>query len=278
MVAPVVPRQPAVLTHAGRVVTMYYTLVISWFTGVFWMTQLRFPFLILFVLVMSVGCASGDGGRYGSAASQQSIAVLGVVSRADSKARVYPATLSRELVARIRERARKPVLTMVQVQGATPHALRQQVLMSYQKNGAPDAELLQQVAAALPGVRYLVLAAIEDLSTKRAPPQYQAFVDGNGSVQPDRYTVTLMHQRNVRVSAVSIDLASGRVVRNQMVTATPVSSRQHTRYQGSSIAGSIATSLTNTLSSGPNASRYPPPPAAGPSILNLFPAIADALF
>ena len=250
----------------------------SRFIGVFWMTQLRFPFLILFVLVMIVGCAAGDGARYGRAASQQGIAVLGVVSRADSQARVYPATLSRELVVRIRERARKPVLTMVQVQGAIPHALRQQVLMSYQQNGTPDPALLRQVATALPGVRYLVLAAIEDLSTQRATPEYEALVDVNGAVQPDRYTVTLTHLRNVTVSAISVDLATGRVVRNQMVTATPGSSRQHTRYQGSSIAGSIATSLTNTLLSGPNASRYPPPPAAGPAILNLFPAIAEALF
>jgi len=240
--------------------------------------------LTCLLLLLLTACSSfsppGAGGSPASVIFDNSVAVLGVVSRVQPlsafKRKEYTAKLEAQL------RTHQPKLSILPQSDLRRYLQRRDedavdklavIFHQYRQYGELTGENLSMLRQSQLPVRYLVLARIERNDTRKFQQFNTHPRNSRGELLTDRRGVTLIHQREVAVSAKTYDVVSGRLVWSGHYTSKPENKNEYIEYTGSSFVGSVAISLANSIVTGRSASHFPAAPREINAVVATFKAI-----
>lgn len=221
----------------------------------------------MLVLLISCSTASRSPGGSGGVVFDESIAVLGVVSAVQPLSAFRRKELVNRLEAQLRASdTRRHVLphqelrTFLSTQEDAQRGRYDVMLAQYRLNSALDGRSVEMLRQMRLPVRYVVLARVETNTTRKFRELNNHVRNSRGELLNDRREVTLIHQREAKVSAHLYDTYTGRLAWQGTYESKPETKRAYTEYTGSSFVGSLAISLANSFVQGRGASRFPNPP------------------
>ena len=238
--------------------------------------------LLAGALLLLGGCrstASPSGPAPADGASAVGLAIVVAadgVQDAPSRARLQ-ALLEQAFEAEVRDGERAEPVPAAMVAVALGQARFEEIGDRLARGELLSPPVRRELLAMPIPVRRALVVRLERNEVEQLRPRREPLLDTDGDELVDREAIILSTRRLVRIGASLIDLPSGKSLWQRAWQAEPVVAMRYVNYTGSSLAASVATTLTNTVLGGLEGPRSPDAVDAEEAIAALFLTLADEL-
>lgn len=222
------------------------------------------------------GCAT-VGGINGTSAVPNSIAVLGVVQQKGLTVAVNEHRLATDLENLLRDNHQYAVMPVGEARLALGKDRHDLLLKRVSEQGGLDASDLTMLNRVNLPTRMAVMLTITGDDVEKLDPVEQPLRDNRGLRITDRTHVVLSTARSVSLSATLVDLGLGRVRMHNDFRYESVERKRYLKYHGSSLTGTVAARLANTVANGTRGPDWPAAPSLYQSFYELLTDVADEL-
>ncbi|MEE9336383.1 MAG: hypothetical protein V3U65_20035 [Granulosicoccaceae bacterium] len=230
----------------------------------------------LLLLTLLQGCSTTPNARQGAVA-RNGVAVLGVVTQSGVNGTMSEASLNGMMHDIVRETGRFSSLAAHKVSKVVGGDRYTAIMESYAETGSLQPEDIQLLMAARLPVNYAIISRIQENATEAGPSTVESLRNNAGELLNDRERVVHSTLRRVTLTSTMIDLRTGAAYWSRSYKAEPVNKASYTRYSGSSFAGSLAATMTNTVANGIRKPSGPPAPSLQLTLQSLMREVARTM-
>lgn len=230
--------------------------------------------LLLFTLV---ACQSHHPGPV-SQGAHKPVAVVGVITkRKGVDAAINRNALAQQMAQLIRDEQRYDVPVVGLVSQRLGLDAYNTLLQNYTEYGALRAADVQALMRANLGADIAVFVRLESDEETPEAVVSKNVEDNQGRILTDRFHEVRRTLRSTTISALAVDLRSGGTLWHNNFKVNLQEKNVQTKYTGSSFAGSLAATFSNTIANGIRRPANPAAPSTSKAMKTLLKEVAQQL-
>ncbi|MBX2837908.1 MAG: hypothetical protein KTR35_13695 [Gammaproteobacteria bacterium] len=242
--------------------------------------DVRNPLLCLFALAMllSISACQSHHPEPLVPGDQGATVVVGLIAKNPKvKSVINRNSLAQQMAQVIRDESRYQVPVVGLVSQQLGKEAYEHLVVHYSEHGYLSGADLEALRRADLGARYAIFARLEFDQVVEHDAENQQVYNNQGELLTDRMHVVSRTDRTTVISAMMVDVVRGASVWHNNFEVTLDSKNIQTLYSGSSFAGSLAATFTNTLANGIRGPRQPDAPSTAKAMRTLLKEVAKQM-